>query len=481
MTFVRNLLSDLVAKKLWPAVVLLVVAGIAIPAILLTGREEIGPSIPLPAETATGVTPLVSVTEDGPRGGKGPIGRNPFRQPAAPKQESETTSSASEAGAVPATGAGVPGDTGGSLPGLDDIGVVPVDGGDDTGSTTDATAGTDTGGETEGKVSYAVDVRFGPDGATEPRRDLARLAPLPSQAEPYFVFLGVAADGETALFLIASDATATGDGVCKPSAEQCDRVELKAGQTAFFDVTTPTAETKRYQLDVAAVRKVHSADSSAATAARNRESRAGRAVLRNALETEQVNIGDIAYSRDLGLIVPAGGWAQTYGGLFGGYRVDLRFGSAADPAGLVKRYNLARLTPLPSVDDPSLVFLGVLSDGASAIFLNPAGAAASGDAVCDPSPDDCSRVVLKAGQSALLDVPTLDGTTAEYQLDVDAITPVKAASRRLAAAYRVRESKAGRVVLRRLITEVGTLVGDLNFSRREAVVVPSAGDQTATP
>ena len=120
--------------------------------------------------------------------------------------------------------------------------------------------------------------------------------------------------------------------------------------------------------------------------------------------------------------------------------------------------------------------LGVLGEDQSALFLNPSEAAVSGDAVCEPSPEQCQRVKLGAGQSATLAAQAIDGSLSEYQLDIDAITPVQADTAEEAKASRNRESKAGRVVLRRLVTEVGSLVGDLTFAGDKGVVEPAPAE-----
>jgi hypothetical protein len=210
-----------------------------------------------------------------------------------------------------------------------------------------------------------------------------------------------------------------------------------------------------------------------AIAERTAESDAGRKVLRHAVDTGQVKISDLAYSRDLGVVLEAGTDPRDTTELFAGFRVDLQFGA---PGALVKRYNIARLTPLPSSEAPSFLFLGVLGDAGEerAMFLNPAEAAPSGDVVCTPSPEDCSRFEVAPGHSGLFDVPNLDGTTFEYQLDVEAITPLEADSPEEASAMRLRESPAGRVILRRLITEVGGLVADLNYSPAQGKLVPTS-------
>jgi hypothetical protein len=465
--FIRNILTDLVEKRLWPVAVLLVAALIATP-VILGGGDETAP--PLTTSLEDGSTPAEFVaTEDDTTAREGGRDRNPFTAPSdvkpAPAAEPSagTTGTTSGAGPVGSGTGGVSGGAGydvpaGSISGLNDV--TPIGG-----STRTATPV-----KTGAKDSYAVDIRFGKEGTLTSQRNVPRLSPLPSSADPFFVFLGVLADGETALFLVSSDAEATGDGKCLPSLANCERVEMQAGQTEFFDVTTPEGETVQYQLDLVKVARERNATASAAAAARTRESAEGREILRNAVDTGQVEISDLAFSPRMGLVVPSGTDQEQAGSLFGGYRVDLHFGA---PGALTKRFNLARLTPLPSVDSPSFIYLGVLGDGETALFLNPSDAAASGDAVCSPTPEQCDRVEMKAGSSATFDVATIDGASTQYQLALEAITPIEAATPEEAEASLNRESKAGRVILRRLIHEVGSLVSDLSYSSEQGAVVPA--------
>ncbi|HEV2062707.1 MAG TPA: hypothetical protein VGR12_07640, partial [Solirubrobacteraceae bacterium] len=415
---------------------------------------------------------VVTPAADAPRRGANPTGRNPFAQKDVGPSEIEVVgggASGSTAGGGDGGGSTFGGgyDVTGGLPALDDVDVIPV-GGTDTGPALP---------KPDARESYSVDLRFGQDGDLQRRNDVARLSPLPSAADPFFVFMGVLADGKTALFLVSSDAEATGDGQCKPDPSNCERIEMQAGQTQFFDVTTPDGATVQYQLDLVRVARVRASDPAVAASARSRESAEGRQVLRRAIDTKQVDVDGIAYSRDLGVLVPS---AQPGDGatLFGGYRTDLQVGR---PGALVKRYNIARLTPLPSSKDPSFLFLGVMAgDGdPKALFLNPTQAAASGDAVCNPAPEECTRVELRAGESGLFDVATIDGRTLEYQLDVDAITPVEGETPEDARALRERESPAGRLILRRLIDEVGGLVADLNYSSQRGELVEVSDDLVA--
>jgi len=495
----RNIATDLVRKRLWPIAVLLVLALVAVPVAIGRGSGEAVTAPPLvpPSAEAGDESALLTLADARTGGGRGGVlaDNDPFRKVATAKKKAaaapgtatpfgEGLGSGSGSGAASGSGSGSatgPGDFG-ALPGLDDIDVVPVDGDDlgpGTGTPpvppvkTPAGAGDETDADGVANDSYHVDLRFGPAGAVENRDDVARLTPLPSQADPFFVFLGVLADGETAMFLVSSDAKATGDGTCKPTPESCERIEVKAGDTVFFDFTTPAGETVQYQLDLRKVQRRRAPDATVASAARKRESVPGRTILRAAVRQEQVDVSDLAYSRELGLLVPTGGDAQEQpGGLFGGYRTDLRFGpSEGEGAALVKRYNLARLTPLPSTEDPSFVFLGVMDDGASALFLNPTGAKVSGDGVCLPDPESCQRVQVAAGATATLDVPTLAGGTTAYALAVDAISEVTVDDAEAAAAAKTRESPAGRAILRRMIDEIGDIVvGDLMFSAEDGTL-----------
>jgi hypothetical protein len=70
-------------------------------------------------------------------------------------------------------------------------------------------------------------------------KDVARLSPLPSVDDTFMVYtrVGLLKDGTTAVFLLASDAKATGDGTCKPSKDDCESVEVGKRDTEFFDLT----------------------------------------------------------------------------------------------------------------------------------------------------------------------------------------------------------------------------------------------------
>ena len=130
---------------------------------------------------------------------------------------------------------------------------------------------------------YHLSLRFGRAEATQLKtyHDVARLSPLPTADNPFFVYTGVLKDGKTAVFLLSSDATATGDGHCRPSSKSCQTIEVKEGDTEFFDLTV-NGEAVQYQLDVVKVFKKGASTAAAAAAAYERHSNAGADMLRKA-------------------------------------------------------------------------------------------------------------------------------------------------------------------------------------------------------
>jgi hypothetical protein len=96
--------------------------------------------------------------------------------------------------------------------------------------------------------------------------------------------------------------------------------------------------------------------------------------------------------------------------------LTVRFGESE---GAPKRRSVKRLQALPSAATPVLIYLGVLKDGKTAVFLVDKGVSAVGDGSCVPTPDKCETVRLKAGETEFLDVVDETGNvTAQYQLDL---------------------------------------------------------------
>ena len=79
------------------------------------------------------------------------------------------------------------------------------------------------------------------------------------------------------------------------------------------------------------------------------------------------------------------------------------------------RKDVKRLQALPSSDEPVLIYLGVLKDKKTAVFLVDSGVIAQGDGTCMPSRTTCETIHIKEGETEFFDVAPEDagdGTTA---------------------------------------------------------------------
>jgi hypothetical protein len=331
VTFVRNLVTDLVEKRLWPIALALVVAIVAVPVALGGGnaqdRAPAPNAIAAPAgarAAADPADPAIAVSDPVPadRRRSGRV-RNPFEQIRGGDDSSSGGTSAAAGSSSPAVGAPA---AGGSVPGAETItggtgGVAPAPGtGTGTGSNG---SGTGSGGadhpDADSMDVYRVDLRFGRPGGLKVLRDVARLTPLPSADNPFFVFLGLLDDGETLVFLISSDVAATGDGKCRPSSKSCQTIELQAGDTEFFDFTQEDGSVVQYQMDVLGVDRRDATSAKTAAASRARKSQVGQELLRMAAADDDADAFDAYRFRpDRGVLVRAKRRARARGAMVGG-------------------------------------------------------------------------------------------------------------------------------------------------------------------
>ena len=74
---------------------------------------------------------------------------------------------------------------------------------------------------------------------------------------------------------------------------------------------------------------------------------------------------------------------------------------------------------LPNEDEPLLIYRGVEDGGKVAVFELTGSVVAMGDGKCEPNPDDCQILKLKAGETEFLTISdTGTETDAQYQLDL---------------------------------------------------------------
>ncbi len=270
MTFLRNVWADMLEKRLWPLALVLLVGIAAVPTVLVKKNQQHDTQQVVAAVAANraanaGPDAVVALdTSAAATARRNHLGRqrNPFDQLFAPKVKVTTTSSA----------AGTTTTVSGSSGGSSGSGGSGTSGG---GTTTTPKQPATT------KTAYSVSLHFGQAGTMRTIHNIPRLTPLPSAVNPFFVFLGVKDDGKTAVFLVSSDAKATGDGACKPSDSDCETIEMKAGDTEFFDLTTDSG-VQQYQMDLISISTKTVTSTAAANAAHARASRIGTGMLQEA-------------------------------------------------------------------------------------------------------------------------------------------------------------------------------------------------------
>ena len=109
------------------------------------------------------------------------------------------------------------------------------------------------------------------------------------------------------------------------------------------------------------------------------------------------------------------------------YPIDVRFGAVGAPE---TRAGLDPLRALPSEDNPVVVYLGASDDRSEATFLVSAELQVTGEGTCRPERATCTTLVLKAGETAVLEGLDPDGKPVQYELELRRIlpTPVRIAS-----------------------------------------------------
>ena len=134
------------------------------------------------------------------------------------------------------------------------------------------------------------------------------------------------------------------------------------------------------------------------------------------------------------------------------YHVSLLFGvlpPGVPPAGgaLTPYNNLKLLTPLPSAQQPLIIFRGVTAGGKNAIFTVVGEVILRGNAVCLPSASQCQEIELNQGQTEQLEFLQPNGQAVNYELRIVSLAAAKASS---AAVAKMRSgvSGAGRALLR---------------------------------
>jgi hypothetical protein len=99
------------------------------------------------------------------------------------------------------------------------------------------------------------------------------------------------------------------------------------------------------------------------------------------------------------------------------YAADVRFGKE----GNLDRKTLQQFRPLPSSENPVVVFMGVKEDGETAIFLLSAAASTTGEGNCEPD-DTCTFLYMKKGDKQRIEAVSANDEIVTYELvllDID--------------------------------------------------------------
>jgi hypothetical protein len=146
---------------------------------------------------------------------------------------------------------------------------------------------------------------------------------------------------------------------------------------------------------------------------------------------------------------------------------ELPAGATPATAQLTPYENVKLLTPLPTAEQPLIVFRGVTVGGKSATFTLVGEAILHGPGACLPSATQCEAIDLKSGQIEQLEYISATGQLIVYELRIVSIVSASASSAAVKSMLR-EESKAGR----KLLQHAGLVaIPDLRFSSQAGVLV----------
>lgn len=278
-----SLKTDLLGRRLLPLVVLIGVAlaGAVAYAVLggggsgsTTPTASLGPALPSTPPSLASPAPInpnvaVSETTSGTHYQRGGATRDPFVKLPEPKKAntaaSSGESSSSKGSQTASSGSGSSsGGSGGTTP---------------TGPTNPNPE------KPKKKVlqrTFQVAVLFGlaPPPGQNPQltsyENLKRLTPLPDKENAQLVYSGVSSSGRGAIFTLLHEAIVKGEGICLPSATQCEMIDMPVGKTEELQYVGSEGQAVTYLLQVVSIVKHETIFTPLAA----RVSKAGRKLLR---------------------------------------------------------------------------------------------------------------------------------------------------------------------------------------------------------
>jgi hypothetical protein len=308
MSVPRNMLKELVDRKLWPIALVLVIALVAVP-VLLTKKAPTDivtpPSGPLPYSSGK-TLPAISVQTAPGNSNLAGKGRNPFTP-----QHVATTSTTATVASVTTTPA-----TGTTTTSTGTTGTSSANsGGSGTGASTTTTPATPPAPTSTTpapapkpaptgltatqayQVSLAITTHDGGVNTIDP---LKRLSILPSKQQPMLVELGVLQGGHSVLFVVEPGTVVSGAGTCTPGPIDCEILSLNPGQTEGISKQTASGSTPVALFSVNSISADQFPSAAAANKARETASDVGRQLLNR---TPLSSISLFQYDPSVGAVV----------------------------------------------------------------------------------------------------------------------------------------------------------------------------------
>ena len=290
MSVPRNMLKELLERKLWPIALVLIIALVAVP-VLLTKEAPTDivtpPTGPLPYSSGT-TLPAISVQTTPGNSKLTGKGRNPFT----PQQVATTTTTAavvptttttastgaSTGTATVSAGAGSSSTASGPSSAPATPAPAPVTSSTPTTTTPAPSTPASTGltATQSYHVSLAITTSGGGVNTIDP---LERLSILPSKQQPMLVELGVLQGGHSVLFAVEPGTVVSGAGTCTPGPIDCEIVTLNPGQTEGISKQAGSGSTPVALFSVNSITVDQHPSVAAANQARQTASDVGRELL----------------------------------------------------------------------------------------------------------------------------------------------------------------------------------------------------------
>jgi hypothetical protein len=285
MSVPRNMLKELLERKLWPIALVLVIALVAVP-VLLTKKAPTDivtpPTGPLPYSSGS-TLPAISVQTSPGNSNLTGKGRNPFTPQhvattATVTVTTPTTTTPTTGTGTTSVGGGTGGSSGSGGSGTAVTSTPTVSPTPTTPAHTTAPKPAPTGlTATEAyQVSLAITTSGGGVNTIDP---LERLSIVPGKQQPMLIDLGVLQGGHSVMFVVEPGTVVSGAGSCTPGPIDCEILTLKPGQTEGISKQTSTGSTPVALFAVNSISAAQYPSAAAANKARTTASGVGRDLL----------------------------------------------------------------------------------------------------------------------------------------------------------------------------------------------------------